>query len=166
MEKNIFKSIAAKLAMAAAFLAVPAINVSCDKDLIGDELDKGKGNIEINMAEIGHGPDHVVYIGEELHMEGTIKAENKISDIEVIVMDHRDNVVGKKNFGDKAAYKGAANADFHEHIAVSKGANAGKGKVSVLVTDEKNVAEFIIYNIQLQPMPEGGVPEDEHHHDH
>lgn len=104
---------------------------SCDDD---DEKD-GTGKPVINLSEVGEKNSQTGVVGNDLHLEGEITAENLVKriDIEIHQEDGGDFKI-EKSFTE-GKYIGVKNVLFHEHIDIPSDAPAGNYHLHFTVTD-------------------------------
>jgi|SRR5690625_4032319 len=108
--------------------------VSCEKD------DDTQIQLPIiSDLEIGQDNNKIGYVGEDLHIEATIFAAEKIKTVEISI-HHEDNQNGWNFNQIYSEFENLKNTEFHEHIDIPLNALRGKYHLHFKVTDQKGNA--------------------------
>lgn len=131
------------------FLALSVVVASCKDD--DEDLTPVISNLEVghNHDNAASSNDHVGHLGEDLHVEASILAKNKIAKIVVTIHEegHHEHATTKAEtiewevnttYTDK--YAGQINATFHEHIDIPANAEAGDYHFHIKVVDQAGLS--------------------------
>ncbi len=91
------------------------------------------GSPEITLTEVGENNSMQAKVGEEMHLEATIKAEKKIA--QIVVEFHKEDGTYEKEFTFTGKYLGEISVNFHEHIQLPKDMPTGEYHLHFTVTD-------------------------------
>lgn len=107
----------------------------------------------IERVEIGHHNSRKGYIGDDLHLEATIKAEETIKEIKVVIKAQQGSTTIEKTFPKYAEKKVV---HFHEHIDIPADAQEGKYDLTLTITDlkEKTATLKTVLTVEKDPATE------------
>ncbi len=135
------------------FLAITimAILSSCDND-DDDVVPKPT----ISGLELGYGDSHVAYIGADLHIEAEILAEGKVDRITIEL--HKEDGTGEEIEAEFTEYAGQKNAEFHKHIDIPVGTDAGEYHFHMTVIDQEGNSSSVEADINIKELIDEEAP--------
>ncbi len=116
---------------------------SCDK-----EDDPVAGKMEINISEIGEENSKTVVAGTDLHLEGTLFAENLIKTIKVTLKAKNGTDKVEADYSTEP-YVNVKNANFHKHLDVPETFKAGEYELIFSVADAKGQTKEARYTVTV-----------------
>ena len=119
---------------------------------------------EIDFHELGYENSKTATIGDELHMDVEIVAENKIDRIEIEIHpegEHQKSMTillsGTEEWEFDSIYTkfaGLRNTEFHEHVEIPENAEPGQYHFHFAVTDQEGYQT--VYEDELEFLSPGG----------
>jgi hypothetical protein len=143
------------------FAALSTVFTSCDKDDVAMPT--------VSDVELGASNSHKGYVGADLHVEATILAEGKTSNIRVLI--HQETEEESKSAFAVASevwvydstytgvYANVKNTTFHEHIDVPANVVTGTYHFHLYVTDLEGNQTMIEEELEIAaPVADGSLP--------